>query len=158
MIPKFDYICAWDYADVTKTTPKIKTFPLSNIDEMRMDILADIKGTQPFIIDSNSAAPYRLALAKYGQKSVLVFLQDLNDTTTAECIKLSDIERCKTVNQGRDVNGIGKVIDKLQLVMYPYGHKGEIVLEFYNAEVSMQLHDELLIIEKWAKKINAHLS
>ena len=92
------------------------------------------------------------------QKSVLVFLQDLNDTTTAECIKLSDIERCKTVNQGRDVNGIGKVIDKLQLVMYPYGHKGEIVLEFYNAEVSMQLHDELLIIEKWAKKINAHLS
>ena len=92
------------------------------------------------------------------QKSVLVFLQDLNDTTTAECIKLSDIERCKTVNQGRDVNGIGKVIDKLQLVMYPYGHKGEIVLEFHNAEVSMQLHDELLIIEKWAKKINAHLS
>ena len=66
-IPEFAYICGWDYVEVTKTTPKIKTFPLSNIDEMRMDILADIKSTQPFIIDSNSAAPYGLALAKYGQ-------------------------------------------------------------------------------------------
>ena len=65
-ISEFAYICGWDYAEITKTTPKIKTFPLSNIDEMRMDILADIKSTQPFIIDSASAAPYGLALAKYG--------------------------------------------------------------------------------------------
>ena len=65
-IIEFDYICGWDYVEVTKTTPKIKTFPLSNIDDMRMDILADIKSTQPFIIDSSSDAPYGLALAKYG--------------------------------------------------------------------------------------------
>ena len=45
-IIEFDYICAWDYVEVTKTTPKIKTFPLSNIDEMRMNILADIKSTR----------------------------------------------------------------------------------------------------------------
>ena len=63
---EFAYICAWDYVEVTKTTPKIKTFPLSNIDDMRMNILADIKNTQPFIIDSTSDAPYGLALAKYG--------------------------------------------------------------------------------------------
>ena len=65
-IPEFAYICGWDYVEITKTTPKIKTFPLSNIDDMRMDILADIKNTQPFIIDSSSKAPYGLALAKYG--------------------------------------------------------------------------------------------
>lgn len=37
-------------------------FPLENIDEMQMDILADVRGTNSFEIDDNSIAPYGLGL------------------------------------------------------------------------------------------------
>lgn len=41
--------------------PQITTFPLSNLDDMRMAILQHPMGT-PFIIDKNSPAPYGLSL------------------------------------------------------------------------------------------------
>jgi len=43
--------------------PKLVEFPLSNIDDMRMDILADVKNTNPFYINkgiSTAEAPYGL--------------------------------------------------------------------------------------------------
>lgn len=58
---------SWDYVQATDARPpKIETFPLTNIDEMRMDILADIKNPNAFIIDNTSIAPYGLSLQKYG--------------------------------------------------------------------------------------------
>jgi len=43
---------------ITTNTIQISTFPLSNIDLMREDILVQTQNTNPFIIDENSVAPY----------------------------------------------------------------------------------------------------
>lgn len=51
----------WNYSvdyNVQDVAPRVVTFPLSNIDDMRMDILADSSGG-PFVISAGtSAAPY----------------------------------------------------------------------------------------------------
>jgi hypothetical protein len=44
--------------------PRLVRFPLGNIDEMRMDILADVKATTPFKIDWESLEPYNLPIRK----------------------------------------------------------------------------------------------
>lgn len=53
-------------ADLENTSSLIELteFPLENIDEMTMDILADVRGTAPFTIDENTRAPYGLSLKK----------------------------------------------------------------------------------------------
>jgi len=48
-------------ANPEDSEPQITTFPLSNLDDMRMAILQHPMGT-PFIIDKNSPAPYGLSL------------------------------------------------------------------------------------------------
>ena len=55
----------WYYAKTNQIRPQIETFPLSNIDDMRMNILADIKNTTAFKIDDTTQAPYGLALKNY---------------------------------------------------------------------------------------------
>jgi hypothetical protein len=48
---------------LNNTKPQLVEFPLSNIDDMRMDILADVKNTNPFYINkgiSTAEAPYGL--------------------------------------------------------------------------------------------------
>ncbi len=46
--------------------PQLEEFPLSNIDDMRMDILADVRSATPFVIDENTQAPYGLGLGTQG--------------------------------------------------------------------------------------------
>ena len=59
-------ITNWDYV-VPEEMPQLLEFPLTNINEMRMDILAAVKQTSPFIIDENSVAPYGSILGKEGE-------------------------------------------------------------------------------------------
>lgn len=47
--------------------PQITTFPLSNLDDMREDILADIKNTNAFLINGETYAPYGNSLASTGE-------------------------------------------------------------------------------------------
>jgi hypothetical protein len=54
-------ISAVNYSGATvdfKQVPKVVTFPLSNIDDMRIDILRDTGNTGAYIIDSMAQAPY----------------------------------------------------------------------------------------------------
>ncbi|MBB5441065.1 hypothetical protein HDC92_004769 [Pedobacter sp. AK017] len=46
--------------------PKIVNFPLKNLDDIKMDVLAAIKSTEPFIIDETSPAPFGLSLGLNG--------------------------------------------------------------------------------------------
>lgn len=53
-------------------TIELETFPLSNIDDMREDILAAVKNTNPFMITKNSPAPYGLPLKHWNtSRSIL---------------------------------------------------------------------------------------
>jgi len=55
----------WKYSSSTEpqiNAPKVETFPLKNIDDMREDILVHTKQTNAFIINKQTQAPYGLAL------------------------------------------------------------------------------------------------
>lgn len=53
---------------VENTFPNLVSFPLKNIDDMRMDILADVKSTTPFKVNMLTYAPYGLSLKKVDNK------------------------------------------------------------------------------------------
>lgn len=52
----------WDDEGNNISIPKLKKFPLENIDEMRKLILADVMNVNSFKIDENSIEPYSLTL------------------------------------------------------------------------------------------------
>lgn len=57
----------WQYVPATSDRePNLVAFPIKNLDEIKMDILADIKNTGPFAITSSTIAPFGLALKKEG--------------------------------------------------------------------------------------------
>jgi hypothetical protein len=49
--------------------PQLTEFDLTNIDDMRMDILEAVRDTTAFVINSSSAAPYGLGLGSIGSSS-----------------------------------------------------------------------------------------
>jgi hypothetical protein len=51
-----------------ESPPRLSRFPLENIDEMRMDILADVKATTPFKVRWDSMAPYNLPIKRENGK------------------------------------------------------------------------------------------
>lgn len=53
-------------AESRVTEPKLTAFPLSNLDDIKMDVLADIKSTTSFKLTKNSPAPFGLALKNIG--------------------------------------------------------------------------------------------
>lgn len=69
---------AFTAADATVTDPKlaITTFPLSNLDDMREDILAAIKNVDPFKINGSTYTPYGLPLMTIGSKLASIYSQE----------------------------------------------------------------------------------
>lgn len=57
------------------TIISLRRFPLSNIDDMRMDILSNVAQTTPYLIDGNSLEPYGLPMKKSGTKWAKLFSQ-----------------------------------------------------------------------------------
>lgn len=51
--------------NINNVEPQVTFFPLSNIDDMRMDILSKVKETSAFEINENSAEPYNLTLDEF---------------------------------------------------------------------------------------------
>lgn len=59
----------WDYLSSgapINTTPRLQAFPLKNLDEIKLDILAAVKSTSAFEINAGTAAPFGWALANNG--------------------------------------------------------------------------------------------
>lgn len=48
--------------------PDLVEFPLNNIDDMRMQILENVRSAGPFYIDKTTIAPYGLGLGSYGDE------------------------------------------------------------------------------------------
>lgn len=84
----------------------------------------------------------------------LFFFKRVKDKEISEQINLTEIQSCKIVNTSRS-NGNEKIIEKLELSLLPSTkNKENIILELYNYDERMQLGDDFLLIERWAKKIN----
>ncbi|QCX38308.1 hypothetical protein FF125_07630 [Aureibaculum algae] len=88
-------------------------------------------------------------------KNSVSFILKTEEEEQSYFINLSTIKKCEIVKVGSSGAHSDKDIDKLDLKLSPVDkNKPDIMLEFYNAEVSYQLSDELQSIEKWNKTIN----
>ena len=67
------YIEKSDFIDKNNCEPKVKTFPLKNIDDMRLAILRWASDDE-FVVDRDSAAPYGLPLRKAEVEDTGVYL------------------------------------------------------------------------------------
>ncbi|MGB0166584.1 MAG: hypothetical protein ACPF8V_06985 [Luteibaculum sp.] len=76
-------------------------------------------------------------------------------------IYLKEMASCIVVKKYRNISdseGYKKVLDRLELLFTPkLKSAAEIRLQFYNAEESAHLNEELLASEKWAALINAQI-
>lgn len=95
-------------------------------------------------------------------KNFVFFYRLSKDTEIEQSIDLSEVKSCKIINTSRTLEGKGgnrKALDKLELSFMPTANdKPETKLEFFNADVSMQLYGEWESIEKWSKLINSRLN
>jgi len=94
-------------------------------------------------------------------KNFVFFFRQVKDNEIEQLVDLSEIQSCKVINTSRNFknkDGNQKVIDKLELSFTPTAkNKPEIKMEFFNADVNIQLYGELQSIEKWSKLINDRL-
>ena len=91
-------------------------------------------------------------------QNFLFFYKRIKDKEISKQINLAEIQNCKIINTSRS-NDNEKVIDKLELSLVSNTKKTpEVLLELYNSDDRMQLGDDFLLIERWAKKINERLN
>ena len=90
-------------------------------------------------------------------KNAVFFYRESKDKIDEQYLELADFQNCKVINTNRTFKNNGslqKVIDKLELDFIPKTkEKQDVKLEFFNADVSLQLYEELHGVEKWSKII-----
>lgn len=123
----------------SEVTPRLREFPLSDVDDMRIDILSKIKDTSPYMIEFNDAdsdipdtSVYKLPLS-YTKKTD----QSINSTSTRQdqdglCVGTyqSDI-----FNNWLDAEEIG-LADKVSAIKVQQNEEGEDVI--YVNEISLK--------------------
>lgn len=94
-------------------------------------------------------------------KGFVFFYRQTKDSEIEQIVDLSEIQSCKVINKSRSFKnkaGNQKVIERLELSFIPIVKtKPEIKMEFFNADVGVQLNGELQSIDKWSKLINDRL-
>lgn len=94
-------------------------------------------------------------------RNYLFFYKNKKNKEIAQNINLADIQSCRALNSGKiagNGSGSSKLIDKLELGLTPKSNTGgDILLEFYSLEDSMQVNGELQVLEKWVALINDQL-
>lgn len=127
-------VSQWDYAEaIGARPPKIVTFPLKNIDEMNLDILADVKNASAFEITNGSIEPYNLPLKKYGNLYSKLTNQEGLAVKTYKSDKFNnwlDTEWIESINSRSAVNTAGGsfTIDALILKRKTYDYLNRILV------------------------------
>lgn len=88
-------------------------------------------------------------------KKSVSFLLRSEAEITPQFVNLATIKKCEISNVYKETGNHGKQLDQLNLRLSNNDKsKPDIVLEFFNAEVSYQLSDEFDSLEKWNRMIN----
>lgn len=86
----------------------------------------------------------------YGQKT--------STGPAVEIVKLEDVAKCEPVTIATSVptsNGSQKVIEKLALrITFKSSQKSDMMLDIYDSNLTIQLENEIAIMNEWNKKIN----
>ncbi|MGM5471235.1 hypothetical protein ACS386_13225 [Flavobacteriaceae bacterium LMO-SS05] len=108
---------------------------------------------QSEITQSESCGYYAIGIDE--SKKAVSFVSKIEDVVKQQFVDLTTIKKCELSNIRRTTANNDKIIDRLNLILSPVDtNKSDMVLEFYNAEVSFQLSGELQSIEKWHILIN----
>lgn len=96
------------------------------------------------------------AIGLDASKKILSFISKAETSLTKQAVNLETIQSCNVVKISKSKNQ--KDIDGLYLKLTPTDkNESEILLEFFNADVSYQLGEELQSITKWNLIINEAL-
>lgn len=125
----------WGYIEAQGARPpKLIEFDLGNIDEMKMDILADIKSETAFEITAGSIAPYGLSLNKIGTFYSLTSNQEGLGIKTFLSDKYNnwlDNESTESINERTaiQIDGDGKfTLDSLILNQKMYNYLNRVMV------------------------------
>ncbi len=102
-----------------------------------------------------------MAIGLDEQSNRLFFYKKSGDAAVKQHVELAAIKNCEVIKTSRpfsDNDGMHKVIEKLDLSFSPAaGNQPAIVLEFYDANKTIQLTGELQLVERWAKWVDERL-
>lgn len=91
-------------------------------------------------------------------KNFVFFQSKINKEIKPKFIDISTIRKCNLVNISRSSDTGNTLIDQLYLEFIPTDkNKKDVVFEFYNSDVNVQVIDELQSIKKWSTLINSKL-
>jgi len=116
-----------------------------------------------FAVENNLRVSFKelvrdFVLALDNSKKALIYCKITPLKAEKFYVNLNEIKNCKVVNISRWVEGKGasaKVTDQLFLSLVPLDKNSkEVKIEYFNADVNVQLCGELQSIEKWAEIIN----
>ncbi|MDP3313502.1 hypothetical protein [Lutibacter sp.] len=92
----------------------------------------------------------------------LFFYRKTDDLEINHSVDFHSIQKCSVHTISRTLKSNNEdyvIIDKLELCLTIIDKsKREIILEFYNTDVSTQMNGELALVEKWNKIINNTLT
>ena len=92
-------------------------------------------------------------------KNTVSFVSSKDDVLESQFADLTTIRNCEIVKNTRLNANKSEVIDQLSLKLSTANtNESNIILEFYNAQVSFQFSGEIASIEKWNKLINGLLT
>lgn len=102
-----------------------------------------------------------LAIGLDEANKYVFFIRKLHNEDIAQAVNLASMRGCQIVKNSRTIHnkeGAYLVIDQLGLRFSPSDkNTPETTLEFYNAEVSMQMVGELQMAERWEKIIHERI-
>ncbi len=106
---------------------------------------------------NEAGASFGIGLAENGR--YLFYSRITNEQMSGRAVLLTDKSRCKMKTASRLLEGGEKVIDRVELVLYPVSSaQPEVVLEMYNAEYdTLTIRDELQIAVRWEQIVGGAL-
>ena len=108
------------------------------------------------ITQSETCGNYAIGIDE--TKNFVFFQSKSKEVVKHEIIDLATIKKCKVVNISSTTADNDKIIEKLNLDFSPISkNKSDIILEFYNSDISFQLSGELQSLNKWNTLINKML-
>jgi hypothetical protein len=88
-------------------------------------------------------------------KNSISFIVKTDETFKTQFVNLLLIKSCKINNISRSTSNKDQIIDQLNLILSAVDkNTPDVILEFYNSEISYQPYSELESIEKWNNLIN----
>ncbi|QVY64900.1 hypothetical protein [Polaribacter sp. Q13] len=92
-------------------------------------------------------------------KNAISFLQKTKEKNNLQYVDLTTIKSCEISNISKSLGKNETTLDKLNLKLNAIDkNKPNVILEFYNSDISFQPVNEFDVIEKWNKLIGNLLS